>query len=500
MLAKMLPKWLCSRGRNVAKANELWPLSQPLVRLSKRDFFCTRQATEGVLGLGATGSGKTSGSGKAFSQAYLKAGFGGLVLCAKSEEATAWEQYAGEAGRSDDLILLRPEGPWRFNFLDEELQRKSRGGGNSEVIVNMMMTIAGVIKGDDASSGNQSDGGFWQSGSKLLLLKVVDLVAMARGRITIADIYDVLNSAPKSVEQTRSVEWRASSACYQYLKQIYHRPKSSEQSRDFQILENYWMGTFPETADRTRSIFIATITPFIDTLNRNPLRQIFCGETNITMSALEEGKIVVVDLPVTQFAEVGKYAAAIVKYCAQRSLERRDVKTSPRPVFIWQDECQHFVLETDMMFQTICRSNRVCNFLLTQNISNLYAVMGGEKSKAVVDSLAGTLNTKIFHSNSDSVTNLWMAEHVGKSLQTLCNANISHNGGGPLSSSLGLRQSNVTSGVSESYEYEIQPAEALTWRVGGPGNRWEVQTLVCCNGVCFYATGRPYLLCTFKQK
>jgi len=158
------------------------------------------------------------------------------------------------------------------------------------------------------------------------------------------------------------------------------------------------------------------------------------------------------------------------------------------------------VLETDMMFQTICRSNRVCNFLLTQNISNLYAVMGGEKSKAVVDSLAGTLNTKIFHSNSDSVTNLWMAEHVGKSLQTLCNANISHNGGGPLSSSLGLRQSNVTSGVSESYEYEIQPAEALTWRVGGPGNRWEVQTLVCCNGVCFYATGRPYLLCTFKQK
>ena len=501
MWMKFLPQWLQPRPKTLGKANEPWALSESLFKLSKKDDFRIRNAVEGVLIFGTTGGGKSSGSGKTINQAYLNAGFGGLVLCAKSDEAQLWQGHASEAGRSDDLTLFRPEGPWRLNFLDEELQRKTRGGGDSEVIVNMLMTIAEIIKGDDAKGGAQSDGGFWESGSKLLLHKAVDLVAMARGKITIADIYYVLNSAPKSIEQSRSAEWQASSACYQYLKHIYHRPKSAAEARDFQIVENYWMGTFPETAEKTRSIFVASITPLIDTLNRSPLRELFCTETNINLRALEEGKIIVVDLPITEFAEIGKYAAAIMKYCAQRSLERRDVSTNPRPVFIWQDEAQHFVLKTDMMFQTICRSYRVCNVLLTQNVSNLYAVMGGgDKSKSLVDSLAGTLNTKIFHSNSDNVTNVWMADHIGRSVQMVCNANISHPSRNAVASAFGFGQSNITSGVSEIYEYEVQPSVATALKNGGPANHWEVQAILFCNGMCFHATGRPYLFCTFKQK
>ncbi len=499
MFTKHLTGWLRPRFA-ATTASEPWALSQPLFKLSKKDFFLLRNAVEGILVFGTTGSGKTSGSGRTIARAYLKAGFGGLVLCAKSDESALWQRLATETGRLDDLIIVRPEGPWRSNFLDQELRRNTRGGGDSHVIVNMLMTIAEIVKGDDSKGGSQSDGGFWQSGSKLLLHKVIDLVAMARGTITIADIYDVLNSAPKSIEQSRSAEWQKTSACYQYLKHVYHRPKSLEAARDFQILENYWMGTFPETADRTRSIFVATIMPLIDTLNRNPLRQLFCGESNFTLADLEAGRIIVVDLPVTEFAEIGKYAAGIMKYCAQRSLERRDVNANPRPVFIFQDEAQHFCLESDMLFQTTCRSYRVANVLMTQNISNLYAVMGGEKSKSLVDSLAGTLNTKIFHSNSDNVTNIWMADHIGRSLQMVCNSNISHPGASAFGSPSWRGQSNITSGVSEIYEYEVNPSEAMTLRNGGPANKWEVHGIVCINGVCFHATGRPYQFCTFKQK
>ena len=500
MQLKDLWKWLRRPSAKVGVAIEQWAHSTPLFRFTSKDRFLLRNAFEGVLILGATGGGKTTGSGKTISQAYLKNGFGGLILCAKADEARTWVEYAKDAGRSDDLIILRPGDLWALNFINEELQRTTRGGGNSEVIVNMLLAVAEIVKGNDAKGGAQSDGGFWNSGSKALLIKVVDLVGMARGTITIADIYDVLNSAPKSIEQSHAAEWRKTSACYQYLKHIHNRPKSDEEMRDFQILENYWMGTFPELAERTRSIFVATITPLIDTLNRNPLRTLFCGETNFTMQAMEEGKIIVVDLPITEYAEVGKYAAAIMKYCAQRSLQRRDVGKSPRPVFIWQDECQNFVLDTDMMFQTICRSYRVCNVLLTQNISNLYAVMSGDKGKAMVDSLAGTLNTKIFHSNSDNVTNVWMADHIGRDLQVLCNSTISHPGGGPFSVALGYSHATVNSGVTETFEYLVQPSAATELRNGGPANAWEVDAIVCINGVCFHATGKPYLFCTFKQK
>jgi TraM recognition site of TraD and TraG len=499
MLKKFLPNWLFRRG--MVEAREPWCLSQSLFKLSKRDDFRIRNSVEGVAIFGGTGGGKTSGSGHTINQAFLRAGMGGLVLCAKSDEARMWQEYAREAGRSDDVILFSPEQPWRFNFMGEELRRKSRGGGDSEVIVKLLNTIAGVTKRDAANGGGQGDAKFWEESSNLLLKKCVDLVAMAKGNITISDLYDVLDSAPKSIEQTRSAEWQKNSPCYAYLKAAYHRATASGQQRDFQILDNYWMGTFPELADKTRSILVASITPLIDLLNREPLRQLFCGETNITPQAMEEGKIIIVDLPVTQFNEMGKYAAAIWKLCTQRCLERRDVRTSPRPVFIWQDEAQHFVLETDMMFQTTCRSYRVCNVVMTQNISNFYAVMGGgEKSKAIVDSLLGTLNTKIFHCNGDSVTNQWMAEQIGRSLQTVCNSNISHQSPNLISSGMGFSPTNITSGVSQLYEWEVQPGTATTLRTGGPANHYEVEAIVFSSGMCFAATGRPYLFATFKQK
>jgi hypothetical protein len=48
--------------------------------------FTIADATAGVCVFGVTGSGKTCGPGALLARAYLKNGFGGLVLCAKPEE------------------------------------------------------------------------------------------------------------------------------------------------------------------------------------------------------------------------------------------------------------------------------------------------------------------------------------------------------------------------------------------------------------------------------
>jgi hypothetical protein len=93
-----------------------------------------------------------------------------------------------------------------------------------------------------------------------------------------------------------------------------------------------------------------------------------------------------------------------------------------------------------------------------------------------------------------------MADHLGKSLQMVCNANISHPSGDPVASAFGFGKSNITSGVSETEMYEVQPSAATVLKNGGPANNWEVQAILFCNGMCFHATGRPYLFCTFKQK
>ena len=124
---------------------------------------------------------------------------------------------------------------------------------------------------------------------------------------------------------------------------------------------------------------------------------------------MERGTILVIDLPVKEFGEVGLFSQVLWKIAFQRAMERRSLKGSPRPVFLWADEAQYFVTSpNDMQFQTTCRSAGVATVFLSQNVSNFYAALGnGERGKAEADSIFANLNTKIFHANGDPVTNEW---------------------------------------------------------------------------------------------
>jgi hypothetical protein len=81
-----------------------WSLNLPLVRFSERaeDIWTLSDAFQGVSIMGENGSGKTSGSGKHFARKFLQNGFGGLVLCFKTDEADLWQSYLQDAGRGAD--------------------------------------------------------------------------------------------------------------------------------------------------------------------------------------------------------------------------------------------------------------------------------------------------------------------------------------------------------------------------------------------------------------
>ena len=97
-------------------------LDTPLLDLSPSDRFTLRDACAGVHVFGGIGSGKTSGSGQALAGAYLRAGMGGLVLCAKPEEVELWKSYAKRHGRYDWLVLFGER--QGFNFIAWELARQ----------------------------------------------------------------------------------------------------------------------------------------------------------------------------------------------------------------------------------------------------------------------------------------------------------------------------------------------------------------------------------------
>ncbi len=474
-------------------------LAAPLLKWSKFDVFTLADALEGVFITGATGSGKSTGSGQAILMAYLRAGFGGLVLTAKAGEADLIRAYCKKAGRLRDLKIFSPSRKLRFNPFDYELKRKGAGAGLTENLVSLFAEILEIAE-RQGGRGGREDEGYWRRALRQLLRNSIDLLIMAKGSLSVSDLYRIVISAPTNLEQVSSDEWMASSFCYECCNVVDEKKKTRAQQRDFSIVTDYFLQEFPALSDRTRSVIVSTFTSMIDVLNRGVLSDLFAGATNITPDAAVDGAIIVIDLPVKEFAEVGQFAQVLWKVAFQRAMERRNLRKNPRPVFLWADEAQFFTTGCDMSFQTTCRAARVATVYLTQNVSNFYAALGGSSlGKVQADSLFANLNTKIFHANGDPVTNDWAASLIGRCRQFLTNSNSTQQSADWFNN-CGMQQGPTTSaGVSETIEFEVQPRRFTTLRRGGRANRKQVDGIIFAGGKQFKTTGRTWMPVTFRQ-
>ena len=188
--------WRLLFGRRPKATKSPWPLSQALLHWSPRDAWTIGDSVEGTLVLGATGSGKSSGSGRTLAKAMLAAGYGGLVLTAKKDERAQWERYCRETGRESDLLVFGPDQPLRFNFLDHELRRPGEGAGLTENIVNLFSTVLEVAdRGAGGGDGRDSDR-YWRLASRQLIRNLVDLSVLAKWRVSVPGLYRTVVSAP----------------------------------------------------------------------------------------------------------------------------------------------------------------------------------------------------------------------------------------------------------------------------------------------------------------
>lgn len=477
-----------------------WDLSTSLLSFSRRDAWTIGDACMGTLVTGATGSGKTTGAGAALATAFLKAGFGGLVLaCKKTEERRNWEKYCQRVGRTEDLLIFDASGQHRFSFLDEELTRAGEGAGLTENIVNLLSTVLEVAERNNGQGGRE-DEGYWRRALRQLCRNIVDLLVLAKGRVTVPDLYRAVVSAPTSPSQLTSEEWKRQSFCFQCLGEADAASKSPRAARDFELVADYLMLEFPGLSEKTRSVIVSTFTSMVDVLNRSLLRELFSEGTTIRPEDTLNGKIILVDLPVKEFSEVGQFAAVLWKYCWQRAVERRDLTANNRPVFLFADEFQYFSVQYDQQFQTTARGSRAATVYLTQNIPNLLAAFGGPQAKAVTDSLLGNLQTKIIHANGDAETNQWAASMIGRTRQYFINGNRSQQDCNWLSL-VGLSgPAQASAGFSEQMEFDCDPRRFTLLRSGGPAHQWQVDAIVFQGGRQFAASGKSWLPVTFRQE
>jgi len=468
-----------------------YSLDQVIYEFNGNEPFTIGNACEGVQIFGGIGSGKTSGSGEALARAFLTAGFGGLVLCAKKDVLEDWKRYARETGRDRTILIFDASGDYVFPFLQYEIDRSGEGAGYTENLVRLFTTVYEAIDRSNSSGGTDP---YWMRAMQQLLRNTIDLCLIASGTVSVPLIHDVIMSAPKSLEEIDTEEWKKKSTCWKLLLQGHSKNLDKWVKLDFDSTAAFWLEEYPSLAEKTRSSVLSTLTSMMDIFLRRPFRMLFCEPPSDPRKIAKpelthRGAIIIMNLPVKEFGDAGRAAQVVYKYLWQQAVERRQmVPGKTIPVFLWVDEAQNFVTEYDMQFQATARSTMACTVYLTQNIPNYYAEMGGEQSKYRVDSLIGNLQTKIWHANSDPMTNEQAAETIGKSWQTRQSSGQSY----------GADNYNLSEGKSESFDYDVPPQFFTKLRKGGRLNNKTVDAIIFQNGR-MWKNKKTYLFTQFKQ-
>lgn len=496
---------------------DTFDLDRPLIELvssQERGCWTIRHAVEGVQIFGGIGSGKTSGSGRMLAIKYLAGGFGGLVLTVKPDEKQAWQDYCRLTGRQQDLIILEPNGPHRFNFL----QYESRQSQNA-ITENMVEVLKTVIRAGAEKDSGKSDDAFWETALDMLIFNVIDLCQLAYGKLSVQQMYDIVQTIPKHNENlptnTAEGELKAFQKAFEAARSrvtqkmddwFNHLPAQKQaalqneaafeaellnvlpEARLLKFLDQFFFDSFINLSEKTRSIIDFTFAGFLFRLLREPVYSLFCrDDSTVTPEDSLRGKIILINLPVKIYHKVGRDCQILFKYIWQRAMEKRSITTNARPLFLWADEAQNFLHEHDADYQATARSSRISTVYISQNLPNYYASMGGQKAEYKVKSFLGTLGTKIFHANADIETNKYASELIGEAFFEDESQSITYS-----------KDFAQTRAKSLKLERVVRPEEFVRLKTGGPANGQRVEGYLHRQGDTVFK-GLNHVKMTFPQ-
>jgi hypothetical protein len=448
------------------------------------DHFTVNDCFENVFIAGSTGSGKTSGSGYALASALLDADrlaaeekIGMIIFLYKQGDSQDWLRWAAEHGREKDIIHLRPQDENVFNLLERYQHSEPMNA------VNTLMAISQLALG----GGNRKEGeSYWEMEQHKRLDRLIRLNQLAGLPLNIVTLYQLHVSAPMDADQLADEGFREGSFCWQALAKAAARVGQDDPA--FRLVEDYFIREMPWLADRTsssiRTMVSAILEPFISS---SMLRRFFCGSSSLKLEDAFTGKIILLDIPVQIYEHAGRIAQILFKYAFQKAVEQRDLRYYPNPLIFWQDEAQVFLTPHDHSFMSTCRSSRAGSVLLSQNISNFYAALGGgQQAEPQVNSLLALCNLKVFHANNDYVTNEWAAKTIGMGVRNLSSVNI------------GMQANGSSSSSSQQIHFQVEPRDFSMLRNGGAKHDYLVDAILAGTARVF-STRSNYLPVTFEQ-
>ena len=428
---------------------------------------------QNILVTGTIGSGKTSSAMYPFTEQLIKfkasnntEKLGILILDVKGNYHNQVRKYCEKYSRLDDLITIELNGSSKYNPLDKPNLKAS-------ILANRLKTILTLF-----SPNNGED--FWLDKVEQVLTESIKLCRLYNnGYVTFSEIHKLI-----SVQNYYSE--KISILRNKFLSGIF----SKEDCYNLLTAIDFFEKEFNKLDDRTLSILKSEITRItgafisdVDVLNTfSPKRDdiTFNGFKDL----LENGKIVVLNMNISEYRNLSKIIAAYLKLDFQTEIMMNLANEKyKRIVAFISDEYHEYVTATDADFFAQSREAKCINIVATQSYTSLLNTI---KNKYTVNAITQNLVNKIWYRTDDMFTIEDAQKQIGKEEKIKTSKTISENSKETNFNYFTKTFSSLDSNISESINSYTQ--FDFTY-----DTKYFTQCLECFHAITFLSTGKKII-------
>lgn len=400
---------------------------------------------QNILITGTIGTGKTSSAMYPFTKQLIsyasnnpKEKLGMLILDVKGNYINDVINFAKDAGRENDLIIIDLSSNIKYNPLDKPHL-------SPIILANRLKTILTLFSGNSSES-------YWLDKAEQILSESIKFCRLYNNEyVTFTELHKLINSTSYYSEKLSIIKENFRNNFYSE-KQAYELLTSIEFfEKEFFSLDNRTLSILRSEITRITNIFVSDYD----------ITKTFCpkkSEINFHgfSDTLDNGKIVILNMNIAKYKNLSKIIASYLKLDFQTEvlsrLETNSTQKIRKSAFI-SDEYQEYVTSSDSDFYAQSREAKCINIVATQSYTSLLNTLKDDSALKVI---IQNLINKLWFRTDDFFTIDLAQKQIGKEEKSKFSTTISENAKETNYNFLTNKLISNNTNISESYNSYTQ--------------------------------------------
>lgn len=356
---------------------------------------------QNILITGTIGTGKTSSAMYPFTKQLMSychqnsdKKLGMLILDVKGNYYQKVLEFAKELNRLQDIIVIELGGKYHYNPLHKPNLKPI-------ILANRLKTILLLFSKNNSET-------YWLDEAEKVLAEAIKLCRLYNNNyVTFEELHKLITQPTYYLEKVTLLRKKfiqnafSQNEIYDLLSSITFFEK------EFLSLDNRTLSILKSEITRITNCFISDYE-ILKTFNPVQAELNFLGFEQV----LKQGKIVVLNMNISEYSNLSKIIAAYLKLDFQTEVMARLSKSSNnefRSVCFISDEYSEYCTETDANFFAQSREAKCINIIATQSYTSLLNTLHNQSS---VNVIVQNLINKLWFRSDD----LWTIESAQKQI------------------------------------------------------------------------------------